>query len=1259
MNSHTNWKQRIALILLPWVLITPVIGQVEDDEEIYVLDPFEISPAESEGYVATTTLGGTRINTQLRDVGSAISVYTNQFLEDIGATDTESLLVYTTNTEIGTIQGNFSGGQDGASVNSNAAFDQPHTNTRVRGLAAADNTRNFFISDIPWDGYNVDRVELQRGPNAILFGLGSPAGIINTATKKAFFEDKGQVELRISSFGSFRATLDINRVLIEDELAIRVAAVDDKENYQQNPAHEDDSRVYIHARWEPKFLNTDTMKTTIQAHYETGEIRANRPRIVPVGDNITPWFRPVYQNGNWSDAANFRPTSKFNPEGGAGMLTFTPFELQDNNLSAPGSGVQRASIAGPEFFFDPENPDGTPENPDGIPNDLYNKANPWYIPALGNYAQVFGGPIAIYGDSGSNIPTGNFIVTEFFNPGGLGPDGTPDAEIAGLTFARMGSIANYTQFVRNATVYPDPTIAYEFPYESLGQYKNQVLTDPSVFDFYNQLIDGPNKMEYEDWDARNFSIDQNFFDAHLGYEFAWDSQDYTWGRESLIDFNQNLFIDINETYTDGTPNPNVGRPFVSDSGQGGNHRSFREREVKRLTAFGMFDFNDINDESWITRILGKHILTGLGVTEESYDKRRFYQRYITDDKYINEVTSNTVADRRLTDGKNIPNVSIYLGPSLLNHNVPNGAGANIPNPKYAINMPDNYPVRFYDDTWNAPGVDPAALWYDPRSQADPNNPDDDWSTQSENPANYVGWRTTNMNIYSSDPFGDLDPFTTGNGSQATKYKVDSEALVLQSHWWDGALVTTYGWREDKLYTWAERAPELIENGEWRGRYDMNDPALRLNGPHSGYQDGQSQSFSVALHLNEILPNDDWLPLEVSLYYNESENFQPGSGRVDAFGVELPPPSGSTEDRSILLATKDGKYSLKITDYETSVKYQSSSYLGGTWFVSRVIKRGVDWANIFEYDVNASGPNNPTGENTYSPDGDQTQEEADALEARHIAAWRQLEEDIRDLSERRTGNPEAFYDAWAITVDSDPTIYRGVTSRDAPPGFAYTQDSFSQGQEFEFTAQPIENWRISINASKTEAKRKNLGGEALSEYVDLINTAMDGDAGDLRIWWGSPTSDTLENQWNATFRGQWELTRLQENSFNPEIRKWRYNIVTNYDFTEGTLAGFNVGAGYRWQDNTVIGYRIQEDPVTGEAGFILDNPYPGPSEDNFDLWVGYNTKLTDKIDWRIQLNVYNVGDDERLIPLTTQPDGTPAGYRIAPTQIWRLTSTFSF
>jgi hypothetical protein len=77
-------------------------------------------------------------------------------------------------------------------------------------------------------------------------------------------------------------------------------------------------------------------------------------------------------------------------------------------------------------------------------------------------------------------------------------------------------------------------------------------------------------------------------------------------------------------------------------------------------------------------------------------------------------------------------------------------------------------------------------------------------------------------------------------------------------------------------------------------------------------------------------------------------------------------------------------------------------------------------------------------------------------------------------------------------------------------------------------------------------------------------------------------------------------------------------------------------------------------------FDLSKPFYGPSEDAIDLWVGYSRKLTAKIDWKIQLNVRNVGDGDGIIPITVQPDGvTPAAYRIKPSQEWSLTNTFSF
>src|SRR5690606_9789973 len=157
----------------------------------------------------------------------------------------------------------------------------PNGNTRVRGLTAADQTRDFFLTDIPWDGYMVDRVDLQRGPNSILFGQGSPAGIINAGTKQASFRNSNEVSFRVSSYGSARAPVDFNRVLLGDQLAVRVAAVKDNTKFQQDPAFQDTERIFAAIRIEPEFLKRGSARTILKANFEDGTINSNRPRTLP------------------------------------------------------------------------------------------------------------------------------------------------------------------------------------------------------------------------------------------------------------------------------------------------------------------------------------------------------------------------------------------------------------------------------------------------------------------------------------------------------------------------------------------------------------------------------------------------------------------------------------------------------------------------------------------------------------------------------------------------------------------------------------------------------------------------------------------------------------------------------------------------------------------------------------------------------------------------------------------------------------------
>jgi len=74
-------NSRCLLILLS---LLPAVVRCEDasDEEVITMNPFAVTSDEDRGYRATSTLAGTRTRTDLKDVGSAISVVTAEFLQD-------------------------------------------------------------------------------------------------------------------------------------------------------------------------------------------------------------------------------------------------------------------------------------------------------------------------------------------------------------------------------------------------------------------------------------------------------------------------------------------------------------------------------------------------------------------------------------------------------------------------------------------------------------------------------------------------------------------------------------------------------------------------------------------------------------------------------------------------------------------------------------------------------------------------------------------------------------------------------------------------------------------------------------------------------------------------------------------------------------------------------------------------------------------------------------------------------------------------
>jgi hypothetical protein len=639
----------------------------------------------------------------------------------------------------------------------------------------------------------------------------------------------------------------------------------------------------------------------------------------------------------------------------------------------------------------------------------------------------------------------------------------------------------------------------------------------------------------------------------------------------------------------------------------------------------------------------------------------------------NDGTSISAFDRA-------PQAVIYLGPSIVN--AASATGLNIPNVKANVTLPDTG-VRLFDATWQNFGTSFNAPWDVPTSMSQVYNgvpvAGTTQLTQSSNPANYVGWRSFENSLERYDNGKNMTLVTSPSKSMR---ETTSYSGSYQGYFWNDAFVATLGWRYDEVKSKSVLAQRVAAN---RNTYVLDPTVYKLPDtyPANAIVKGHSTSGGAVVHLNRLFKRDI-LPVKVSLSYNESSNFQVTSLRTDLYGNEIGNPKGETVEYGALIATKDDKYSLRVTKYKTGLT-NGTSTLANSGTIGSVVSTGLTWRNIYLFQLGGydwGTRNQPQGRNVWtnafavggtnvlSPNTPYTQEQADKDLDAAIDTWNTIQKDLA---------AKGFFKAWNFTPLSDKSLVNRTTYAANPaqyepdPGtvsnyaaasttFQVTSDTQSKGYEIELTANPTRNWRVAFNAAQVSATETNVGGQVLSDYITYINSKLiksDGSptpAGAVPRFGGYGNA-IYPSIW-APFLSNYTLLKLREGSDVAELRKWSYKAVTNYTFNSGALKGVGIGGSYRWEDKVGIGYPV----IAGGtiATYDLEHPYYGPAEDAIDLWASYKRKLTEKINWSIQLNVFNVGKTNKLIPISIEPDGkTWASARISPVQEWQLTTTFSF
>jgi iron complex outermembrane recepter protein len=294
-------------------------------EEVVVLTPFSVDTTKDRGYQAENTLSGSRLNSSLNDTPASVSVFTKEFLQDVGLTELRELVEYSVSATL-----NFN--DTGAETNANSYVNATGLTRKIdiRGINSSQ-ALDYFQSITPDDSYRIGRYDESRGPNGILFGISDVGGLINQTSKQA--QTRRDAATLRYSFGTQhrnRSELDANKVLVKDKLAVLVAALHQENGGWQTHDFQDKDRLYGSIVFRP------TRRLLFNAMAETGRERFSVVAPFTPGDEVLAWYDNREARG--VGAVTFAPTNAVQTAAQAAL------GVTARNANFTGAGIKRATF---------------------------------------------------------------------------------------------------------------------------------------------------------------------------------------------------------------------------------------------------------------------------------------------------------------------------------------------------------------------------------------------------------------------------------------------------------------------------------------------------------------------------------------------------------------------------------------------------------------------------------------------------------------------------------------------------------------------------------------------------------------------------------------------------------------------------------------------------------------------------------------------------------------------------------------------------
>lgn len=242
-----------AVAIVPAARLTPISHMVEQPERLVQAEASSVRPEAKESGDAAGEIVVTaqRREQRLQDVPVSVSVTTGDSLAKTNITGLQDLSVRLPNVRLASAFGANLLNIRGVGSGLNAGFEQS-VGTFLDGVYRG---RSRAASAALFD---VERVEVLKGPQTTFFGNNVIAGALNISTRKPEFEMGGNaMALYAPADGEYNAELGLN-IPFSDTLAVRVAGklygMDGyvhNETLDRDEPRSRDAAARVSVRWEP------------------------------------------------------------------------------------------------------------------------------------------------------------------------------------------------------------------------------------------------------------------------------------------------------------------------------------------------------------------------------------------------------------------------------------------------------------------------------------------------------------------------------------------------------------------------------------------------------------------------------------------------------------------------------------------------------------------------------------------------------------------------------------------------------------------------------------------------------------------------------------------------------------------------------------------------------------------------------------------------------------------------------------------------